>query len=175
MILEAAPAIAGAPSRRGPAPSRRGSILIPGLPALAPNVERHPVPGGGTRTLALDAGDELTVIDREGRQRCELVVFDRGGRSDPALIGACGADAPSGIQAVLERGVPSARHVREALAARGLDLGRARAVRLFGDESRAGESATFVATAPVTLVAGAPGGPMRARPPAPEPATPRSG
>ena len=79
VILQAAPAIAGAPSRRGPAPSRRGSILIPGLPALAPNVERHPVPGGGTRTLALDAGDELTVIDREGRQRCELVVFDRTG------------------------------------------------------------------------------------------------
>ena len=156
MILEATAAIAGAPSRRGP-------VLIPGLPALAPNVERHPVPGGGTRTLALDAGDELTVIDREGRQRCELVVFDRGGRSDPALIGASGGSAaPAGIQAVLERGVPSARYVREALAARGLDLGRARAVLLFGDESRAGESATFVATAPVTLVAGAPGGPMPA-------------
>ena len=48
VIPEAAPAIAGAPSRRGP-------ILIPGLPVLAPNVERHPIPGGGTRTLTLDS------------------------------------------------------------------------------------------------------------------------
>ena len=53
------------------APSLRGPVRIPGLPVLPPNVERHPVPGGGTRTLAIDAGDELTVmvteIDRMGR------------------------------------------------------------------------------------------------------------
>ena len=153
MILSPTPTIAGAPARRGP-------ILIPGLPVLPANVERRPVPGGGTRTLTLDAGDELTVIDREGRQPCELVVFDRGGRSDPAIIGAVGAAAPAGIQAALEHRIPSAERVRQALAARGLDLGRATAVRLFGDESRAGESAAFVATAPATLVAGAPGGPM---------------
>ena len=153
MILSPIPAIAGAPARRGP-------ILIPGLPVLPANVERHPVPGGGTRTVTLDAGDELTVIDREGRQPCELVVFDREGRSDPAVIGATGTGAPAGIQAALERVTPSAKRVRDALAAHGFDLGRAAAVRLFGDESRAGESISFVATAPATLVAGAPGGPM---------------
>ena len=150
------------PPAIAPTPARRGPVLVPGLPVLPPNVERHPVPGGGTRTLALDAGDELTVVDREGRQPCELVVFDAGGRSDPALIGAKGAGAPLGIQAILDRPVPSARRVRDALAARGFDLGQAAAVRLFGDESRAGESASFVATAPATLVAGAPGGPMPA-------------
>ena len=149
------PAIARVPARRGP-------VLVPGLPVLPPNVERHPVPGGGTRTLALDAGDELTVVDREGRQPCELVVFDAGRRSDPAIIGAKGAGAPLGIQAILDRPAPSAGRVRDALAARGLDFGRAAAVRLFGDESRAGDTASFVATAPATLVAGAPGGPMPA-------------
>ena len=154
MILEATSDIARTPARRGP-------IRIPGLPVLPPNVERHPVPGGGTRTLSLDAGDELIVIDREGRQPCELVVFDAAGRSEPALIGAAGDGAPAGIRAGLERAVPSAKRVREALASRGLDLGRASAVRLFGGGSRAGESATFTATAPATLVAGAPGSPMR--------------
>ena len=143
-----------------PAPTRRGPVLVPGLPVLPPNVERHLVPGGGTRTLTLDAGDELTVVDREGRQPCELVVFGPEGRSDPALLGASGAGAPAGIQAILQHSDPSARRVRAALSARGLDLGRAVAVRLFGDESRAGGTASFVATSPVTLVAGAPGGPM---------------
>ena len=144
-----------------PGPSRRGPILIPGLPVLPPNVERHPIPGGGTRTLTLDAGDEVTVIDREGRQPCELVVFDAAsGRSDPALIGARGSGGPHGIRVALEAPAPSAKRVRDALAARGLDLGRAAAVHLFGGESRAGASASFVATAPATLVAGAPGGPM---------------
>ena len=150
-------------------PARHGPVLAPGLPVLPPNVERHPVPGGGTRTLALDPGDELTVVDREGRQPCELVVFDAGGRPDPALIGAKGAVAPLGIQAILDRPTPSAKRVRDALAARGLDLGRAAAVRLFGDESRAGATASFVATAPATLVAGAPGGPMPADAQCPRP------
>ncbi len=148
------------PPAIAPAPAMRGSVLIPGLPVVPPNVERYPVPGGGTRTVTLDAGDELTVVDREGRQPCELVVFDGEGRSDPAIIGAAGAGAPSGIQAALERRIPSAKRVREVLAARSLDLGRAVVVRLFGEESRAGETVSFVATAPVTLVAGAPGGPM---------------
>ena len=148
------------PAGIAPMPARRGPVLVPGLPVLPPNVERHPVPGGGTRTLTLDAGDELTVVDREGRQPCELVVFDAGGRADPALIGAKGAGAPLGIRAILDRPTPSAKRVRDALAARGLDLGQAAAVRLFGGESRAGATASFVATAPATLVAGAPGGPM---------------
>ena len=148
------------PAGIAPMPARRGPVLVPGLPVLPPNVERHPIPGGGTRTLTLDAGDELTVVDREGRQPCELVVFDVGGRADPALIGATGAGAPLGIRAILDRPIPSAKRVRDALAARGLDLGRAAAVRLFGGESRAGATASFVATAPATLVAGAPGGPM---------------
>ena len=148
------------PTGVAPMPARRGPVLVPGLPVLPPNVERHPIPGGGTRTLTLDAGDELTVVDREGRQPCELVVFDAGGRADPALIGAKGAGAPLGIRAILDRPTPSAKRVRDALAARGLDLGQAAAVRLFGGESRAGATASFVATAPATLVAGAPGGPM---------------
>ena len=143
-----------------PIPTARGAVLIPGLPVLPPNVERHPVPGGGTRIVALDAGDELTVMDREGRQPCELVVFDGEGRSDPAMIGAAGAGPPHGILAALKRPIPSARRVREALSARGLDLGRAASVQVFGEHSRAGEVTSFVATAPVTVVAGAPGGPM---------------
>ena len=143
-----------------PAPARRGPVLVPGLPVLPPDVERHPVPGGGTRTVTLDAGDEVTLIDREGRQLCELVVFDAAGRSDPAVIGASGTGVPSGTQAILDSDDPSALRVQAALSARGCDFGRADAVRLFGGESRAGESASFVATAPATLVASAPGGPM---------------
>ena len=142
------------------APATRGPIRVPGLPVLPPNVERYPIPGGGSRTLALDSGDELTVIDREGRQPCELVVFDAAGRSDPAIIGAQGSGNPLGIQAILARETPSAKRVRDILSTRGFDLGRAVAVRLFGDDSRAGESASFVSTAPVTLVVGAPGDPM---------------
>ena len=44
-----------------PNASRRGAIRIPGLPVLPPHTERHPVPGGGSRVLPLQEGDQLTV------------------------------------------------------------------------------------------------------------------
>ena len=62
-------------------------VLVPGLLMLGPGVERYRVTGGGATVLALDAGDELEIVDPEGRQPCELVAFDTAGRSDPGLLG----------------------------------------------------------------------------------------
>ena len=146
--------------RIAPKPFKRGPVVIPGLPVLPQNVERYPVPGGGTRTITLDAGDEVTVVDHEGMQPCELVVFDAMGRSDPAVIGASGTGVPLGTQEILDSRDSDAVRVRAALVARGCEIDRADAVRLFGTESRAGESASFVAHARATLVVCAPGGPM---------------
>ena len=144
MILEARSTIARTAAQRGP-------VRIPGLPVLPSNVERHPVPGGGTRTVTLDAGDELTVIDREGRQRCELVVFDtRRALRTPPCIGAKGAGAPTGITGhPREREIPSAQDASGRPSPPGVSTsaGQPRC-ELFGDDSRAGESASFTATAP---------------------------
>jgi aminomethyltransferase len=45
-------------------PFSRAGVLTPGLPVLPPGVERHPVPGGGSRALEIRAGDQITVQDR---------------------------------------------------------------------------------------------------------------
>ena len=143
-------------------PERRGSVLLPGLPVLPSGVERHPVPGGGSRAVPLEAGDQIMVVDREGMQPCELVFFAPDGRGDPALIGAASAGPPVGLRAILASGEASARKVRRALDAAGFDLGRAGSARVFGEGSRAGESAGFHAECDGLLLVGTPGEPMAA-------------
>ena len=67
-----------------------GSSRFPGLPILPHGVERHVVPGGGSRGISIEKGDEIAIIDREGLQLAEMVFFDPSGRSDAAMLGAKG-------------------------------------------------------------------------------------
>ena len=46
-------------------------LLEPGLLFLEPGIERYRVKGGGSTTVLLNAGDEVTIIDLEGQQPCE--------------------------------------------------------------------------------------------------------
>lgn len=139
-------------------PFERGGVRVPGLPILQPGVERHPVPGGGSRAVRIFAGDEITVVDREGLQPVELVFFAPDGRSDAGMIGARGGRPPAGLQQAL--GDASGRAVRKALDAARFDLGRADAARLFEAGSRPGEAATLHAASDGLLIVCAPGGPM---------------
>ena len=118
---------------------RAGSILLPGLPLLAAGVERLPVPGRGSRTVDIEAGDEIVLEDREGLQPCEVSFFDRTGR--PAL-GALGLHSGGGAVAIadlLGREESSAKRVRARLERAGCDIGSADCARLFREGSRAGE------------------------------------
>lgn len=141
-------------------PYARGGIVTPGLPILPHGVERHPIPGGGTRAVRIGRGDEIWVVDREGLQPAELVFFAPDGRSDAGMIGLKGRGDAVGIKAALASGDVSGRRVLRALEQSGFDLGRADAARLFTDGSRAGESATLHATSDGLLIVCAPGGPM---------------
>ena len=58
--------------------AERPRLILPGLIPADPRLERYRVHPGAVTALELDAGDELTVIDAEGRQRGELTVLARG-------------------------------------------------------------------------------------------------
>ena len=142
-------------------PWERGGIVAPGLPVLPPGVERHPVPGGGSRAVAVSAGDEILVMDREGLQEGELVFFAPDGRSDAGLIGALGRGRPTRVIDTLADGSRSGARVLSALAAAGFDIERGDAVGILGDGSRPGDMETFTAQSDGLLVVAAPGGPMQ--------------
>ncbi len=167
----------------GQVPAGRPRLLYPGLPPADPRLERYRAHPGAVTAVELDAGDEITVVDAEGRQRGELTVLARGGEgfaevgapADGAAtvlraMAAAHADdeasaaaAPGAAWAPGTAWAPGAMTRSEVvgiLAARGLDPLAARAVTLFGEWSPAGASAVFVAQHPVTCIVAAPGGLM---------------
>ena len=157
--------------RRDGLPINARSHLVPGLLMLGPGVERYRVTGGGATVLALDAGDELEVVDPEGRQRCELVAFDAGGRSDPGLLGPAGADGRRGSSSepaaldILAAELEDARRVRAGLERAGIDLASVRAatpLRLLDGDTPPETRARVVAHADVACVVAAPGEAMSA-------------
>jgi len=130
--------------------------------SLAPGEERYRVPGGGAIAVPIHAGDRLRLVDVEGMQACELVAADEAGVIDPAILGARGSGDASGLKQILSETSESARSVRAGLERRGIDFARARAVTLFGGESRPGESAEFTVSRDGLLIVAAPGAAMEA-------------
>lgn len=147
------------PSSSGP--PRPSRILWPGIRALPEGMERYRVEGGGSVVVAIEVGDEISVVDSEGGQVCELVATDQSGTPDTgAILGAIADGAAEGIKAILSAEGFSAKRTRAALKQRNIDLGKAKAIAVFGSQSRPGDRADFVAARAGILIVAAPGGVM---------------
>jgi aminomethyltransferase len=134
--------------------------MRPGMPALASGEERYTVRGGGAIAVSIHAGDRVRVVDVEGMQRCEIVAADAAGVVDPAILGARGDSDASGLKQILSTDSENVRSVRSGLERRGINLAAARAVTLFGGESRPGDAGEFTVSRDGLLIVAAPGAPM---------------
>jgi aminomethyltransferase len=139
---------------------RASVILRPGIPALPPGTERYRVPGGGSVVVPVEAGDDVTLKDIEGQQACEIAHADMSGRFDARTLGAASGTGAEGLKSVLSGASESAERTRLALRRRGIDLSQAEAVRVFGNFSTAGETATLRVERDGILIVAAPGGEM---------------
>ncbi len=137
-------------------------LLEPGLLRLPRGTERYRILGGGAIVVGIGAGDSLEIIDPEGRQRCEVSVFDQEGRCDVGLLGGRGARPALGTAALLASESEDARAMSAALKRRGVVPGEADALHLFEGDSAPGERVEFRAQASGVCIVAAPGGPMRA-------------
>ena len=135
----------------------RPRVLQPGLRVLPRGVERFVVAGGGSLTLPVFAGDRLAVIDREGRQPCEIVAMTADGRETPGLIGAADAGPAEGLRTLLGQGGSEAQRLLGALAHRGMPSRFDHAARCFGPDSPAGSRAEFAVEGDGVVVIAAPG------------------
>ena len=141
---------------------RPSIVYRPGQSTLTRGTERYKVAGGGSLVIEIKAGDRLTVTDLEGGQACEIVAVGSDGRSDPGLLGVREAGDSHGLKAILASDEESAVRVRKALARRGIDLGGAKSIRLFGSLSPARCHQGFTAGRDGVVIVGAPGGHMNA-------------
>ena len=76
-------------------------IKDPGLRSLPPGVERYLVKGGGLSVITLDPNDKIEITDTEGKQKCEIVAFNKDGKPDCSLIGLKEENDPKNIKKIL--------------------------------------------------------------------------
>ena len=126
-------------------PWERGGVIAPGLPILPHGVERHPVPGGGSRAVPVYRGDEISVLDKDGLQPGELVFFAPDRSSSAAMLGRTGHGRPTATIGVLANGSRSGAKVLKALATAGFNIETGDAVPLFDGGSRPGDTETMTA------------------------------
>lgn len=140
-----------------PKPSR---IIQPQVFSLPPGVERYVVEGQGAVLIPIDTGDQITIINDEGGQHCEVVVCDPKGRSDAGIIGLTATAGAGGLQALLTSNDKSLRGMRMGLDARKIDLAKAQAVHLFEATTPAKTEAKFTAVREGIVIIAAPAGAM---------------
>ena len=58
------------------------NISDPGLNVLPPGVERYLVNGGGLTGIQIFPEDKIEIINNEGNQICEILVFNKEKKSD---------------------------------------------------------------------------------------------
>ncbi len=138
----------------------RERSLWPGWPTLPRDTERYRICGGGAITVAVEAGDRLTMIDVEGSQECELVTFGCDWVARPELLNAKPNGNADNVRAWL-----SGSKENLALAARLSKMGAAldalKSSSFFGPHSVAGDRISLEVSEDGIIVALAPGAPMR--------------
>lgn len=136
------------------------SFTAPNLQSREPGLERYRIPAQGSIIVELQAGDRLTLIDPEGGQPGELLVFDRNGKSMPGALGVTAGAEPESIRAILGAAQPqdgSATRIAARLRRLGVDVAACRAHRFFGAGSGAGECVEWTAQDPCLCLIAAPG------------------
>tara|TARA_B100000965_G_scaffold213400_1_gene178289 strand:- start:35 stop:268 length:234 start_codon:yes stop_codon:yes gene_type:complete len=61
-------------------------IKEPGLNVLPLGVERYVVNGGGLTGVQILPDDEIEIINNEGNQLCEILVFNKDGKSELSIL-----------------------------------------------------------------------------------------
>jgi len=142
-------------------PYTQGNILTPSINVLPKGMERYPIDGGTARLVEIFAGDEIILEDREGLQPCELAIFDQEGTFDAGLIGSVdNCQAEGSCQILQSKGANSP--FRTALDKSQIDLTQLKALRIFDQQSAAGNRASFVASGDGKMIVSAIGEDMSA-------------
>ena len=61
-------------------------IKNPGLRTLPPGVERYFIKGGGLSVIEVSPEDKIEIVNDEGKQTCEIIVFNTKGKSDLSIL-----------------------------------------------------------------------------------------
>ena len=114
-------------------------IKEPGLNVLPLGVERYIVNGGGLTGLQIFPEDEIEIINNEGNQICEISVFNKDGKSEPAILNLKENKDSSEIKKILSKKDESSLITAYQLKKRSLDIANAKSSIIFDKNTSAGE------------------------------------
>ncbi len=140
-----------------PSPSLIGR---PGPLALPVGTERYTVGGGGSLVVDIEAGDKLEFIDKEGRQPSEILAIGSDLGFDKQVLDANPDIDAIGFKAIIQGQSEDSRRTRMALERRGINIGNARALRIFSDNSPAGDQVKITVQRDGILIVAVPDNPM---------------
>ena len=145
-----------------PGPPRPSQAYRPLQFSMPQGTERYVVEGNSVVLIPVEANDQITLINTEGGQHCEIVATGVGGLIDASVIGTTANGPADGLRALLTSSEYSLRGMRMGLEARGINLGGAQAIHIFDALSAAKTEETFRVQRNGAVLIAAPGGPMDA-------------
>ena len=114
-------------------------IKEPGLNVLPPGVERHVVNAGGLTGLQIFPDDEIEIINEEGNQICEIICFDKDGKSELGILNQKENCKKSFIKELLKGKDESSLITNLQLKKRNLDINKSKSSVLFDENTPSGE------------------------------------
>ena len=132
-------------------------IKEPGLNVLPPGVERHVINGGGLTGLQIFPDDEIEIINDEGNQVCEIIVFDKDGKADLGILNLKENCKNSEIKKILTSKDESSLIANHQLKKRNLDITKSKSSLIFSKDSISGDKINFKSKDKCYVIFAAPG------------------
>ena len=114
-------------------------IKEPGLNVLPPGVERHVVNAGGLTGLQIFPDDEIEIINDEGNQICEIVCFNKDGKSELGILSLKENNKYDFIKKILNSKDESSLATNYQLKKRNLDIKLSKSAIVFDIDTPSGE------------------------------------
>ena len=132
-------------------------IREPGLNVLPPGVERYVVNGGGLTGIQIFPEDKIEIINNEGNQLCEVVVFDKNGKSNLSILSLKNNTSSSEIKKILSKSDEDSKTAAYQLKKRNLDILKSKSSLLFEKDTPWGEKIKLISKDKCYCILSAPG------------------
>jgi len=131
-------------------------IKNPGLRLLPPGVERYVIQGGGIHVFEIFPNDKIKIVNDEGKQTCELIVFNSKGKSDLSILNL----KENSDGEFLKKAILQDQKIFNLFKKKNLELSRSKSSKIFDSGCPMGQTITLKAKDKCILMVGSPGDEM---------------
>jgi aminomethyltransferase len=130
------------------------NLREPGLGQEWIGKERYVIRAGAVIAVPMMTGDELQIIDPEGRQSAMVFAFDSSGETATAKLGIAPNSNGETLARLLHSKSPVATKIRSKLDAFAIELAKADSAKILTGDTVAGSSITLVSESELICLVG---------------------